>query len=119
MSESGPTQRPRGTLVLGRTDLSDDLWLVTSPDPTILISAEILWHIIWDQHVHPAVSLKRPASGHGSTGHSPGQFGCYAPPGDVCHYGSVLRIETVQRTLVYVIGEYDMERHAWAAHWPD
>lgn len=108
-----------GTLVLGQTDSSSELWLMEPPDPTTLISAEILWRIHWDKGGHPAVTLERPASGHGSTGHSAGEYDCHAPPGDLCHYGSILRIKTVQQTLVYVIDEYNSLRNAWAAHWPD
>lgn len=36
-----------------------------------------------------------------------------------CFYGALLRIEADNQTVIYRIGEYVPEHHAWWGRWPD
>ncbi|QDH91769.1 hypothetical protein SEA_PHRAPPUCCINO_94 [Mycobacterium phage Phrappuccino] len=97
---------------------------VNHADPTTMVTHQLLWDAwseVRDGGVidHPFVSLRRPEEGHGSRGHGPGEYDCSAPPGSPCFQNWLLTIKGDNRTVIYRIGEYDVETDCWRAAWPD
>lgn len=97
--------------------LMDELH-IDHADPTTMVINEVLTEA-WSTPNHPWLDLLRPEEGHGSTGHAVGEYDCWARAGRVCFHGSILTIKAVNRTVVYRILDYDFERDAWSAIWPD
>ena len=90
-----PVGAPKGTVTVTRiSDPADPgSWpdyRIDHADPSIVISAELLDHYA-SGNGHPCVSLT----------------------------DGVLRMEAVNRTVIYRIGEYLPAIHAYAAEWPD
>lgn len=82
--------------------LEDGSLRVEHADPRVLISAELL-----------AEAFVRPAHGVTISAPAPGVNGT------PFWQGAVLRIEAVNGTLVYRIGEYVPSVHGYIAQWPD
>ena len=72
-------------------------------DPRMLITADLLDQIASTGYDHPAVTLTRPFPYRKQSRHS----------------GAVLRIEAVNQTVVYRVGEYLPDRFCYVAEWPD
>ncbi len=72
-------------------------------DPCILISGELL----------DAIASKPPPHARLDT------TGCTPPPYRATYTGAVLRIEAVNRTVVYRMSEYIPAVHGYIAEWPD
>lgn len=85
--------------------------------PHTLFADELLREAFWT--TIPWLTISRPEEGHGSTGHSVGEYDCSAQPGGVCFYNSVVTLTGTNRTVIYRIGDYQPERRAWEASWPD
>jgi hypothetical protein len=101
-------------------DWPGELFIVSGPDPVILVADDVLMHMFWQpEDIHPDVTLERAASGHGSTGHAVGDYECYGRAGHVCFHNSMLRFRCREQTVVYRIGDYEPARNAWWAAWPD
>lgn len=84
------------------TSLEDGRLRIDHADPRILISAELL-EVIRDRPV-PGVSLREAPRSSRS-----GPIGI----------GSVLRIEALNRTVIYQIVDYAGSVHGYIGQWPD
>lgn len=99
-----PRDLPQGECILrGHYDVHGRLESVeiTRADPRVLISAELLGHVAASPS--PAGSLTM-ADG---------------PNGTPFFAGALLKIEGVNRTVIYRIGEYIPAVHGYVAEWPD
>ena len=93
-----PPELPDGTCITTR--LEDGSLRVDHADPEVLISAELLDHIeAGDQR---GVSLR-----------------VAAPSGPARYVGSVLRIEAVNRTVIYEVTGYAWTVNGYTGRWPD
>ena len=102
------------------TDGLGPLSIVAGPDPRVLLADEVLYALRYQSDLlHPDITLQSPTEGHGSTGHSVDQYDCRGLAGGQCYHGSILRIKTVERDLVYIVDTYEPELNGWWAHWPD
>ena len=90
---------------------------IDQADPHIWISDEVLHqaHLGPD----PALTVRKAREGHGSTGHAVGEHDCWAPAGGFCFYNSIVTLHGLNGTVIYRVGKYDTQRHAWHASWPD
>lgn len=91
-----PVNLPQGSCTLTRTE--DGALRIDQADPHILISAELL-----------AEALHAPAKG----------VSLNIPLSSFSFTGSILRIEGVNRTVIYRIGEYLAPVNGYIAEWPD
>lgn len=95
-----PDGLPRGECILTR--LEDGSIRVDHADPRVLISAELL-AMIFTEAV-PGVSLSAPAENANGT---------------PFWEGAVLKIEAVNRTVIYRITGYVPAVHGYIGEWPD
>jgi hypothetical protein len=112
-----------GELNLGISSETGELWLLDKqPTPRILIADELLWTMVHHpEDVLPGVTLEWqpfPACDPPATCCQSCPYGPMVNKRE-CFYGSKLVIKAVERTLVYMIGEYVCDKNAWWAHWPD
>jgi hypothetical protein len=106
-----PADLPHGECICTRVDGGNIR--VDQADPRVLISGELL----------DAVAR------FGDSGHRAGNWlalnarldttGCMPPPWRATYVGAVLRIEGVNRTVIYRITEYVPSVHGYIGEWPD
>jgi hypothetical protein len=90
------------------TRLDDGSLRIDHADPRILISAPLLYEIL-DGHIpgtSGTVTLSEPPPRHHWDGRGRME-------------GALLKIGGVNRTVIYRIGEYVPDAHAYISEWPD
>ena len=97
-----PDGLPAGECIL--TAMADGRVRIDHADPRILISAELLLEAFIEPA--PGVSLSANMVRHG-------------PNGTPFWEGAVLKIEGVNRTVIYRVGEYVPRIRGYVAEWPD
>lgn len=94
-----PHDLPRGDCIMTRLD--DGSIRVDHADPRVLVSAELL--ALTAVEAHPCVTLTM----------APG------PNGTPFWEGALLKIDGVNRTVIYRIKDYVPAVHGYVAEWPD
>jgi hypothetical protein len=108
--------------VTGHYEAGGWILRLTKADPKVLVEHEIISNIAAgvtaDWH---GVSVRL----EGSPAHCwlhcdcTGLKPCRCDSPDDCYHGMLLHVDALDRHIVYRITDYDMERHAWVAQWPD
>jgi hypothetical protein len=105
-----PGDLPRGECICTRLD--DGSIRVDRADPRVLISGELLDAIAVNSAIvdgTEAFALNARLD----------TAGCMPPPWRATYVGGVLRIEGVNRTVVYRITDYLPRIHGYIGEWPD
>lgn len=98
-----PADLPRGDFTC--TSLADGGIRIHQADPRILISAVLLYEIADGSSPYAGVTAEPPPREHWD-GHGAME-------------GALLKIQGVNRTVIYRICEYVPRIHAYIAEWPD
>jgi hypothetical protein len=100
-------------LDMRRKDWPGELFIVSGPDPKVLIADEVLVHMAYHpEEIHPDVTLERRRC-------DPDKRCIICHMDGECFYGSILRFVTRQMTVVYRIVGHEAAPNGWWAQWPD
>ena len=121
-----------GTLEVGidisRVDWPGELFIAAGPGPRIVIADELLRQLVDEpDKIHPDIDLEHagawcPELSKPFTDRKCGLRAMQSRDPDrayMCFHGLKLTIRTIERKLIYMVGEYNFELDGWWASWPD